>query len=71
MAERGARTSVVKIVLDEQEAALAGMHDANKGDMVMLCSDDVAAVYRRVMAEAQARGSSAISDPGEFEVEEG
>jgi hypothetical protein len=37
----------------------------------MLCSDDVAAVYRRVVAEVKARGASAIADPGELEVEEG
>jgi hypothetical protein len=36
----------------------------------MLCSDDITGVYRRVMAEARARGA-AIGDPGEFSVEEG
>ena len=71
MAEQGARTTTVKIVTDEQEAAATGIRDADQGDLVMLCSDDIAAVYRRVVAEAQASGSPAIADPGELEVEEG
>ncbi len=71
MAQAGARCSAVKIVLDEQEAAVAAMHDARRGDLVMLCSDDIAAVYRRVMADAKAHGIRAIADPGELDAEEG
>ncbi len=40
MAEKGARCTKVKIVLNEQDAALTGMHDARRGDMIMICSDD-------------------------------
>src|SRR3954451_12287368 len=40
MAEAGGRATVVKIVVDEQDAALEGMHDARLGDLVMLCCDD-------------------------------
>jgi cyanophycin synthetase len=71
MAERGGQTTTVKIVIDEQDAASTGMEDANRGDLVMLCSDDIAAVYRRIMADAKKRGVPAIADPGELEVDEG
>ncbi len=71
MSERGARSSEVKIMLDEQDAAIEAMHDARPGDLVMLCSDDIPAVYRRVMADAKEHGALAMADPGELEVEEG
>ena len=71
MAQKRAKCTKVKIVLDEQDAAIAGMHDARRGDLIMLCSDDIAAVYRRIMADAKAHGVPAIADPGELEVEEG
>jgi hypothetical protein len=58
-------------VLDEQESALAGMHAAKPGDLVMICADDVRAVYRRVMSDAKQHGVGAIADPGEFSVDEG
>jgi cyanophycin synthetase len=67
----GARCEKVSVVLDEQEAALEGMHVAKPGDLVMLCSDDVTAVYRRVLEDAKQHGVYAIGDPGEFSVEEG
>ena len=70
MAEAGARCTTVKIVLDEQDAALDGMHDAKTGDLVMLCSDDIAAVYRRVLADAREHGVLAIADPGEMGMDE-
>jgi len=69
--KEGARCAAAQIIVDEQDAAVASIHAAHLGDLVMLCSDDIPAVYRRVMAEAQARGASAISDPGEFAVDEG
>ena len=60
------------IVLNELEAAVAGLNAAAHGDTVVICADDTAGVYRQVMAEAKAQGvGSAISDPGEFSVEEG
>ena len=71
MAERGGRCTTVKVVPDEQEAAVVAMHDARRGDLVMLCSDDIAAVYRRVMIDAKAHGVPSITDPGELSVEEG
>jgi cyanophycin synthetase len=67
---KGARCAEATVVVDEQEAAAEALRSARRGDLVMLCSDDVASVYRRVMAEAKARGA-AIADPGELEVEEG
>jgi cyanophycin synthetase len=68
----GARCATATVVEDEQEAAVAGMALAKPGDLVLLCADDTAAVYRRVMAEAHLRpGGAAIAAPGEFAVEEG
>ena len=71
MAEAGARCTKVKIVLNEQDAAVTGMHDARRGDLIMICSDDIPAVYRRILADAREHGVQAIADPGELEVEEG
>ena len=60
------------IVLDELESAAAGLRAAGHGDVVVICADDVTGVYRRVMEEAGSVGGvAAISDPGEFAVEEG
>ena len=70
MAESGARCSEVKIVLNEQDAAVVGMHDARRGDLVMLCSDDITAVYRKVMTDAREHGALAIADPGEMGMDE-
>ena len=68
----GARCADASIVLNEQDAAAAGMALARAGDLVVLAADDTAEVYRRVMAEAHLRpGGSAIAAPGEFAVEEG
>ena len=70
--QQGGRCAEAIIVLDEQDAAAAAMSRSASGDLIMLCSDDVTGTYRRVMAEARNRsGGAAISDPGEFEVEEG
>jgi cyanophycin synthetase len=66
----GGRCSDVTEVIDEHEAAATAIGLARPADLVMLCSDDITGVYRRVMAEARARGA-AIGDPGEFSVEEG
>ncbi|HEY5519936.1 MAG TPA: cyanophycin synthetase [Candidatus Limnocylindrales bacterium] len=71
MAEQGARCATVKVQPDEQDAAVVAMHDARRGDLVMLCSDDIPAVYRRVMIDAKAHGVPAITDPGELAVDEG
>jgi cyanophycin synthetase len=66
------RVKDATIVTNEQEAAAAGMRLAVPSDMVVLCSDDIQAVYRRVMAESKSSGGgAAIGAPGEFAVEEG
>jgi cyanophycin synthetase len=70
--KKGARCSEAVVMHNEQEAVAAAMAMAGQGDLVMLCSDDITAVYRRVMAETRTRpAGSAISDPGELSVEEG
>lgn len=66
----GGRCAEVTEVIDEHEAAAAAIARARPADLVMLCSDDITGVYRRVMAEARARGA-AIGDPGEFAVDGG
>jgi cyanophycin synthetase len=71
MAEKGARATTVKVMPNELDAAVEGMHDARRGDLVLLCSDDIAAVYRRVMADAREHGALAMADPGEMVLEEG
>jgi cyanophycin synthetase len=68
----GGRVSDASIVRDELESAVVGLRSANQGDTVIICADDVTGVYRRMMEEARSRGGgAAISDPGEFSVEEG
>jgi hypothetical protein len=48
------------------------MARAVPNDLVVLCSDDISAVYRRVMAESRTQvGGAAIGAPGEFAVDEG
>ncbi|HEY7600335.1 MAG TPA: hypothetical protein VH741_10445, partial [Candidatus Limnocylindrales bacterium] len=68
----GGRTRAARAVLNELEAAMAAIDVAQPGDLVMMCVDDAATVYRSVMAAGGtgARGV-AIADPGEFAVEEG
>jgi cyanophycin synthetase len=67
----GGRCSSAKIVINEAEAVTAGMAEAAKGDLLLVCGDDIAGVYRMVMAGAHSRSGGAIAHPGEFEVEEG
>jgi cyanophycin synthetase len=70
--EKGARCQQAQAMLDELEAAAAGLAAARPADLVIMCVDDAAAVYRQVMAAGRVgRGGIAISDPGELEVEEG
>ena len=66
----GGRCAEATIVVDEGDAAAEAMRLARPGDLVMLCSDDITGVYKRVMVEARTRGV-AIADPGELAVEEG
>ena len=67
----GGRCERVTVVLDEKDAARAALKGAVKGDLVMLCSDDVPSVYREVISETGGRGGQAIAEPGELELEEG
>jgi cyanophycin synthetase len=68
----GARVQHAEPVLDELEAAKAGMRRARQGDLVVICADDSTAVYREAMAlDRGERAGRAIADPGEFAVPEG
>ena len=71
--ERGeARCTIAEPVLLEIEGARTGMRRAKPGDMVVVCADDSAAVYREAMAfDRGPRPSRAIGAPGEFAVPEG
>ena len=56
----------------EHDAALAGINAARPGDLVVMCVDDAAGVYRSVLEVSRAGGRGvAIADPGELDVEEG
>jgi cyanophycin synthetase len=67
----GARTEKAEAVLDELTAARQALAMAKPGDLIVMCVDDAAAVYREAMAANKARGRVAIADPGELEAEEG
>ncbi len=70
--KEGGRSTDARVVRDELESAVAGLRAASHGDTVVICADDITSVYRRVMEEAKSRGGgAAISDPGEYSVEEG
>jgi hypothetical protein len=45
---------------------------AAPGDVVVMCVDDAAAVYREAIAtNRKSSGAMALADPGELEAEEG
>jgi cyanophycin synthetase len=68
----GARCKQADAILEEMEAARAAISEARQGDLVMMCVDEAAAVYRQVMAAGRSgRREVAIGAPGEFAVEEG
>jgi cyanophycin synthetase len=68
----GGRCRLAHAVTQEPAAADAAMKAAQPGDLLMMCVDDAAAVYRQVIAAGgPGRGGVAISDPGEMAVEEG
>ena len=68
----GARCQQAEAVLLELDAARHGLALAVRGDLVMMCVDDAAAVYREVVATSRTGlGAVAIADPGELEAEEG
>ncbi|HET7676869.1 MAG TPA: cyanophycin synthetase [Candidatus Limnocylindrales bacterium] len=68
----GARCAGSRAVLDELEAARAGMAEARPGDLVVICADDAAAVYREAMSLSRgSHAGMAIAAPGEMAVPEG
>ncbi len=66
----GARCNRAVAILDELEAAEAGMRRAHPGDLVVICADDSTQVYRAAMAFDRGAGI-AITAPGEMAVPEG
>ncbi len=67
-----ARCTRAEQVLLEIEAARAGMGRARPGDLVVVCADDAAAVYRQAMAfDRGPRPSLSIMAPGESAIPEG
>jgi cyanophycin synthetase len=67
-----ARAVRAEPVLLEIEAARVGMRAAKLGDVVVVCADDAAAVYREAMSfDRGPRQSSAFTYPGESSVPEG
>jgi cyanophycin synthetase len=67
---RGARCRRAVAILNETEAARTAIRQAHTGDLVVICADDSAAVYREAMAYD--RGPAiAIADPGELAVPTG
>ncbi|MBA2253677.1 MAG: cyanophycin synthetase [Chloroflexi bacterium] len=69
---KGARCKSVELVLKELDAALAGLRMGQPGDLVVICADDTAAVYREAMALDRAPGEgTAIGAPGEYDIPEG
>ncbi|MET0772776.1 MAG: cyanophycin synthetase [Candidatus Limnocylindrales bacterium] len=66
----GARCQRAEAVLQELQAAERGLRRAQPGDLVVVCADDSAAVYRAAMAYDRGPGV-AITAPGELTVPEG
>jgi cyanophycin synthetase len=66
----GARCVRAEAILDEIEAAQHGLRRAHPGDLVVICADDSAAVYRAAVAYDRWAGV-AITAPGELSVPEG
>ncbi len=59
------------VILNEIEAAIAAIKHGHAGDLIVVCADDAAAVYREAMALGGGSSGPAISDPGELSVSEG
>jgi cyanophycin synthetase len=66
----GARCARAEAILDELEAAEHGLRRAQPGDLLVVCADDSAEVYRAAMAHDRWAGV-AITAPGEMAVPEG
>ena len=67
----GARVGRAEAILNELDAARAALALAAPGDVVVMCVDDAAAVYREAVSTSRSGGGAAIADPGELEAEEG
>jgi cyanophycin synthetase len=67
MAKHEARTTRVEKILDEAAAVHRALHQAVPGDLVVVCADDTANVYREAMALGHGSGGTAYADPGELE----
>jgi cyanophycin synthetase len=67
---QGARCQRASAVLDELDAAKAGLRRAHRGDLLVICADDAAQVYSAAMEHDRGPGI-AIGDPGEFAAPEG
>jgi cyanophycin synthetase len=68
----GARCGRADSILDELEAVRTAIGGARPGDLVMMCVDDAAAVYREAMAaDGSRRRGMAIAAPGDFPADEG
>jgi len=66
MAKHEARTTRVEKILDEAAAVHRALHQAVPGDLVVVCADDTANVYREAMALGHGSGGTAYADPGEL-----
>ncbi len=69
--KEGARTIGARAVLDEHDASLAALDEAQPGDLVVVCADDAPGIYQLAMAHGRTGRGRAISDPGEMSVPEG
>ena len=67
----GARTSGARAVLEEHEASVAALDEAQPGDLVVVCADDAPGIYQLAMTHGRTGRGRAISDPGETAVPEG
>ena len=69
--KQGARTSGARAVLEEHEASVAALDEAQPGDLVVVCADDAPGIYQLAMTRGRTGRGRAISDPGEMSVPEG
>ncbi len=67
VARREGRTTRVEKILDEPAAVRRALRQALPGDLVVVCADDTAGVYREAMALGRGTADTAYADPGELE----
>jgi hypothetical protein len=56
----------VERILDEAAAVHRALRQALPGDLLVICADDAASVYREAMTLGHG-GGAAFADPGELE----